>query len=199
MRLHSVIPALLLTFVFIGFSLYGQTELSDFPLGTTTMSYKIQTDELTDPQLLTLTVTGLPDGRYRIRMTAESTGTPDQLSLFGFLFGMTTVRSGGTNIDFTPIAALLSHREALSAGEDYILPGGGTFHAEKNTDIAGIPCLVGAYTDPDHPNTRITLAFSLEKPVFISPLIKVEEKRAGDWASTFVLQLTAYSFTPPEG
>ncbi len=197
MRSRIVAVILFAITVFVCFSLYGQNDLSDFPVGTTEMAYRIQTDELTDPQTLTLTVTGLPDGRYRIRMTAESTGTPDQLSLFGFLFGMTTVRSGGTDIDFGPISALLSHRTDLAAGEDYILPGGGTFHAEKSEDIAGIPCLIGTYIDPDHPDTRTTLAFSLEKPVFISPIIKVEEKKGGEWTTTFLLELTSY--TSPEG
>ena len=187
----------LIIMVFVGFSLYGQNELSDFPVGTTDMSYQIRTEQLPEPQTLDLTVTGLADGRYRVRMTAESVGTPDQLSLFGFLFGMTSVRSGGTDIDFGPISALLSHRTDLAAGEDYILPGGGTFHAEKEEKIAGIPCLIGSYTDPDHPNTRTTLAFSLKKPVFISPLIKVEENRDGKWTTTFLLELTSY--TCPEG
>lgn len=197
MRLRTVSVILFIITVFTCLHLYGQNDLSDFPVGTTDMTYRIQTDELTDPQTLALTVTGLSDGRYRIRMTAESTGTPDQLNLFGFLFGMTTVRSGGTDIDFGPISALLAHRTDLTVGEDYILPGGGTFHAEKNEDISGITCLIGTYTDPDHPDTRTTLAFSLEKPVFISPLIKVEEKKGGKWATTFLLELTSYS--SPEG
>ncbi len=187
----------LLITAFAGFSLYGQNDLSDFPLGTTEMSYRIQTEELPEPQTLDLIVTGLSDGRYRVRMTAESVGTPDQLSLFGFLFGMTTVRSGGTDIDFGPISALLSHRTDLAAGEDYILPGGGTFHAEKEEQIAGISCLIGSYTDPDHPNTRTTLAFSLKMPVFISPLIKVEEEKGEKWTTTFLLELTSYAC--PEG
>lgn len=174
---------------------YGQNELSDFPVGTTEMTYRITTADLPDPQTLELTVTGLPDGRYRVRMTAESTGTPDQLSLFGFMFGMTTVRSGGTDIDFGPISALLSHRDVLAVGEDYVLPGGGSFHATAEQDIAGIPCLIGTYTDPDHPNTRTTLAFSREKPVFIAPLIKVEERHGSGWEVTFLLELTSYSVT----
>ncbi len=197
MRFKIAALILLMIMAFAGFSLYGQNDLSDFPVGTTDMSYRIQTEELPEPQTLDLIVTGLSDGRYRVRMIAESIGTPDQMSLFGFLFGMTTVRSGGTDINFGPISALLSHRTDLAAGEDYILPGGGTFHAEKEEKIAGIPCLLGTYTDPDHPDTMTTLAFSLEKPVFISPLIKVEEKKEGKWTTTFLLELTSY--TCPEG
>ena len=176
----------------------AQTALTDFPAGTTTMAYRITTDKLTTPQTLILEVTGLGNDRYHIKMTTEATGTPDELGVFGFLFGATSVASGMANVDFGPISALLAHRADLTAGEDYILPGGGTFHAEKDENIGGIPCLSGVYTDPAHPNTRTTLAFSLQKPVFVSPLIKVEEKRAGDWITTFILELTAYTFTPAE-
>ncbi len=197
MRMRSLVFLLILAVVAYG--AYAQTKLTDFPAGTTTMAYRITTDKLTTPQTLTLTVTGLPEGRYQIKMTTEATGTPDELGVFGFLFGATSVASGMANVDFGPISALLAHRSDLTPNEDYILPGGGTFHAGSKVTIAGISCLSGVYIDPTNPDTRTALAFSLVKPVFVSPLIKVEEKQSGKWVTTFLLELTAYSFTSTAG
>jgi hypothetical protein len=171
----------------------AQSDLSQFPLGTTEMGYRITSDKLTEPEILSITVTGLPDGRYRVRMTTEATGTPGELGLFGFLLGMTTVRSGIADIDLSPLAALFPHRGDLVPGEDYILPGQGTFHASEIRPIAGVPCLVGTYTDPDHPHTRTTIAFSLEKPLLISPLIRVERIKGEDREVILSLELISYS------
>ena len=194
--MHRIGLMFLIVMLVIAGGTYAQTALTDFPVGTTTMAYRITTDKLTTPQTLILEVTGLGNGRYHLKMITEATGTPDELGVFGFLFGATSVSSGMANVDFGPISALLAHRADLTAGEDYILPGGGTFHAGKDENIGGIPCLSGVYTDPAHPNTHTTLAFSLQKPVFVSPLIKVEEKHADTWLTTFLLELTAYTFTP---
>ena len=172
----------------------AQSELAEFPVGTTEMSYRIVSEGLTEPQLLTLTITGLPDGRYRVRLTTEATGTPDQLGLFGFLLGTTSVQAGMGDVDFSALAALLPHRQDLALGEDYILPDGGTFHAEERKAIAGVECLLGTYTTPQHPGTRIILAFSLNQPVLIAPLIRVERRAGSDWKTSFELELTGYSF-----
>ncbi len=193
MRVKSITVFLVLMLIACG--AYAQTKLSDFPIGTTTMAYKIATNKLTTPQTLALTVTGLADGRYRIKMTTEATGTPDELGTFGFLFGAARVESGMGNVGFGPISALLPHLDDLTVGEDYVLPGGGSFHVVADQEIAGVPCLSGVYTDPDHPDTRTTLAFSRSTPVFVSPLIKVEEKHSGKWVTTFLLKLTFYSVT----
>lgn len=197
MRIKSIIVFLGLMLIVCG--AYAQSTLTNFPVGTTTMAYQIITDRLTAPQMLTLTVTGLTGGRYRIKMTTEATGTPDELGAFGFLFGATSMTSGMGNVNFGPISALLPHLDDLTVGEDYVLSGGGIFHVVADQEVAGIPCLSGVYTDPDHPDTRTTLALSLSKPVFVSPLIKVEEKHSGEWSTTFLLELTAYSFTSTEG
>ncbi len=182
----------LLTAIWASLAL-AQSDLSEFPLGTTEMGYRITSDKLPEPQTLTLTVTGLPDGRYRVRMTTEATGTPEQLGLFGLLLGMTSLKSGIADVDLSPLAALFPHRDDLVPGEDYILPGRGTFHASEVRSIAGIPCLVGTYTDPDHPHTRTTIAFSLRMPLLVSPLIRVERIEGGERKVILSLELVSYS------
>lgn len=199
MKHQRTLIALLSAVMMLTLGLYGQNELADFPRGTTSMVYEMRTEEVAAPQYLSLTVTGLEDGRYQLRMTAESTGTPEELSLFGFLFGMTTFRSGRSDVSIDPLAALIARREHLAEGEEYLLPGGGTFATTAVVEIASVRCLQGTYTSPDEPDTRMTLAFSLSEPVFISPLVHVEKKQEGVWVMTFSLELTKYTFTPPGG
>ncbi len=177
----------------------GQSEVKDFPVGTTTMTYEIRTEEVAAPQALTLIVIGTSDGRYTVRMTAEATGAPDEIGIFGFLFGMTEMTTGGSNVTFSPLSALIGHRDRLAAGEEYRLEGGASFTGTQAVTIASLPCLEGTYTNPKQPDVRITVAFSLASPVFISPLIREEELRSGQWVETFSLKLVQYAFTPAQG
>jgi len=61
--------------------------------------------------------------------------------------------------------------------------------------VAGVWCLQGVLVDPDNPETRTTVAFALSNPVYISPLIRVEELRSGQWVEVFSLELVEYTVT----
>jgi len=51
--------------------------------------------------------------------------------------------------------------------------------------------------EEDDPNERLTIAFALTHPVYISPRILAEELRDGVWVETFRLELIEY--TAPDG
>ena len=185
----------------IGFGAVGQSDLDVFPTGTTKMVYNITSEEMSEPQILELVVTAYGDDRYTIRMLTEQTGAEDELATgFGFIFGATAVSSGaGHDVSYSSLQALMDQRSRLQEGQDYLLPGGGLFTDIVGVTISGVWCLQGTFSDPDEPGTRMTVAFALTHPVYISPLIRAEELQDGEWVETFVIELVEYTVTEGEG
>ena len=179
----------------------AQSDLDVFPLGTTTMRYTVTSEDTSEPQILELVVTSYGDDRYTVRMVTEQTGNEDELATgFGFMFGAASVSSGGGHdADMSSLTALMDQRERLEEGQDYLLPGGGLFKSIVGVTIADIWCLQGSYIDEDDENVRMTVAFALTNPVYISPLIRAEELRDGEWIETFALELVEYTVVEGEG
>ncbi|MEW5825727.1 MAG: hypothetical protein AB1778_02765 [Candidatus Bipolaricaulota bacterium] len=172
----------------------GQADLNAFPTGVTRMVYSIRTEDVEQPQPLELTVTAHGDGTYTVRMVTEGTGTEDELEAFGFIFGATRVSSGsGDDVSYSSLQALMDQRSRLQEGQEYLLPGGGSFVEITGVTVAGVWSLQGVLIDPDSPETRTTVAFALSHPVYISPLIRVEEERDGQWVPVFSLELVEYT------
>lgn len=174
---------------------FGQADLSVFPVGTTKMVYQMRTEDMRRSMPLEFTVTVHGDGTYTVRMVTEGTGTEDELGSFGFIGGMTSVSSSGHDVSYTSLEALMDQRSRLQEGQEYLLPGGGSFASITGATIAGVWCLQGTLVDPDQTDTRTTVAFALSKPVYISPLIRVEELRDGQWVEVFSLELVEYTVT----
>ena len=184
-----------------GIGAFAQSDLTVFPLGTTTMRYTVTSEDTSEPQILELAVTAYGDDRYTVRMVTEQTGNEDELATgFGFMFGAASVSSGGGHdADMSSLTALMDQRERLEEGQDYLLPGGGLFENIEGVTIAGIWCLEGSYIDEDDENIRMTVAFALTNPVYISPRIRAEELRDGEWVVTFALELIEYTVVEGEG
>lgn len=183
-----------------GVSAYAQSDLDAFPIGTTQMVYQITTEEMDSPQSLGFTLVSRGNDDYTISMNMEASGTADQLAGFGFLFtGAQMSYGGGESVSYSSLQALMEQRSHLQAGNDYILPGGGSFKDITLVEIAGVQCLQGAFIDPSNTDTRMTMAFSISDPVYMFPLVHVEELRDGQWVTKLEMKLTTYSFTPPEG
>jgi hypothetical protein len=184
-----------------GIGAFAQSDLDVFPLGTTTMRYTVTSEDTSEPQILELVVTSHGDDRYTVRMVTEQTGNEDELATgFGFMFGAASVSSGGGHdADMSSLTALMDQRDRLQEGQDYLLPGGGLFENIEGVTIADIWCLEGSYIDEDDENIRMTVAFALTNPVYISPRIRAEEFRDGEWVETFSLELIEYTVVEGEG
>jgi len=181
-------------------SSYAQSDLDAFPIGTTEMVYRIATDEMDTPQSLGFTLVSRGSDDYTLSMSIEASGTADQLAGFGFLFtGAQMSYAGGENVSYSPLQALMEQRSHLQAGNDYILPGGGSFKDITLVEIAGVQCLQGSFVDPSNTDTRTTMAFSISDPVYMFPFVRVEELSDGQWVTKLQMELTIYTFTPPEG
>ncbi len=175
-------------------SALAQADLDAFPTGTTKMVYNIRTEDVAQPQPLELSVTAHADGTFTVRMVTEGTGTKDELEAFGFIFGATRVSAGsGQDVSYSSLQALMDQRSRLEEGQEYLLPGGGSFTNITGGTVAGVWCLQGSLVDPNEPDTRTTVAFALSNPVYISPLIRVEELRNGQWIEVFSLELVEYT------
>jgi len=173
---------------------FAQADLDTFPIGTTRMVYNIRTEDMGQAQALELSVTAFAGGTFTVRMVTEGTGTKDEMEAFGFIFGATHVSSGsGQNVSYSSLQALMDQRSRLQEGQAYLLPGGGSFTNIVGATLAGVWCLQGSLIDPDAPDTRTTVAFALSHPVYISPLIRVEELRSGQWVEVFSLELVEYT------
>jgi hypothetical protein len=185
----------------LGFAAVAQSDLSVFPAGSTKMVYQVTSEDMSDAQTLELTVTVHEDDTYTVRMVTEQTGTADELATgFGFIFGAAHVSSGaGEDVSYSSLQALMDQRSRLQEGQDYLLPGGGSFVDITGATIAGVWCLEGTLVDSNDPNSRMTVAFALSQPVYISPRILVEEQRNGQWVETFRLELVEYTTTGSEG
>ena len=184
-----------------GIGALAQSDMDVFPLGTTTMLYNVSSEDTSEPQTLELAVTSYGDDRYTVRMVTEQTGNEDELATgFGFIFGTANVSSGGGHdADFSSLTALMDQRDRLEEGQDYLLPGGGMFTEIVGVTIAGVWCLEGTFLDADDENIRMTVAFALTNPVYISPLIRAEELRDGEWVETFSIELIEYTVVEGEG
>ena len=185
----------------LGIGAVAQSDIDVFPLGTTTMIYNVTSEDMTGTQTLELVVTSYGDDSYTVRMVTEQTGNEDELATgFGFMFGAASVSSGGGHdADYSSLTALMDQRDRLQEGQDYLLPGGGSFENIIGVTIAGVWCLQGSYVDADDENVRMTVAFALTNPVYISPLIRAEELRDGEWIETFALELVEYTVVEGEG
>lgn len=178
-----------------GLGALGQAKLEAFPAGTTTMTFTVVTEDLPKPQKLELQVIVHTDGTFTVRMVAEATGTGTQLAGFGFLFGGASLAYGsGGDVSLSPLQMLVDQRSRLQAGEEYLLPGGGTFTNVTVVDIAGVRCVEGVYVDPKSRDTRMTVAFGVSKPVYTMPRVRVERLRGGSWQTVFLMELVAYTF-----
>ncbi|MGB2983515.1 MAG: hypothetical protein WBC63_06610 [Candidatus Bipolaricaulia bacterium] len=192
--------ALVTALLAAGVIAYGQSDLEAFPIGTTKMVYSVTVEDLSEPQILELIVTAHEDGRYTVRMVTEQTGDEDELATgFGFIFGAATVSSGGGHdVSYSSLQALMDQRSRLQEGAEYQLPSG-VFTDIVGVTIAGVWCLEGTLLDEDDPAVRMTVAFALTNPVYISPRIRAEELRAGEWVETFALELIEYTVTEGGG
>jgi hypothetical protein len=200
-RIVRLMVGLMVLSVGLGIVGFAQSDLDAFPLGTTKMVYNVTSEDMTEPQILELVVTAHDDGRYTVRMMTEQTGDEDELATgFGFMFGAATVSSGGGHdVSYTSLQALMDQRSRLQEGQDYLLPAGGMFTNIIGVTIADVWCLEGTFSDPDEPETRMTVAFALTNPVYISPRIRAEELRDGEWVETFALELVEYTVTEGGG
>jgi len=200
-RIARLMVGLMVLSVGLGIVGFAQSDLDAFPLGTTKMVYNVTSEDMMEPQILELVVTAHEDGRYTVRMMTEQTGDEDELATgFGFMFGAATVSSGaGHDVSYTSLQALMDQRSRLQEGQDYLLPAGGMFTNIIGVTIADVWCLEGTFSDPDEPETRMTVAFALTNPVYISPRIRAEELRDGEWVETFALELVEYTVTEGGG
>jgi hypothetical protein len=192
MKKLSCAAALLAVAVFAG-AAFAQSDVEDFPVGTTRMAYEIRTEHVSSPESLVLIVTGYPDGQYKVEMSAEAVGKPDELDVFGYLFGTTRMTTGGSSVAFDPLSALIERRDRLAPGEEYLLEGGSSFSGTELVTIATLPCIRGTYTTTKDEKLRMTIAFSLLRPVFTSPYVRVEELRDGVWVETLRMELVEYT------
>jgi hypothetical protein len=199
LKRYGILGTFLLSLILSGAVCIAQSEVKDFPTGTTTMVYELKTEDVAAPETITLTVVGYGDGRYRLQMSMDAVGTADELGVFGFLFGMTQTATGGSSVSFDPLSALIENPQRLAAGDEYQLAGGATFTGTTMVTIATLPCLQGSYVNPKQPDVRITVALSLLRPVFISPYIREEELRDGQWVETFSLKLSEYTVSQAQG
>jgi len=178
--------AFMLVFVWGGLAL-AQSTLTDFPLGITSMTWTTRGTGSAPPQELTLRVEGKPDNLYRIELLVAAEGTATDLGTLGFLGSALFVQASGAMIDLSALQVLIRRRDTLKVGEQYALPGG-TFHAQAQTDISGVACLVGEYQAVDRPNTVTEIGFALTDPVYFLPLMRVWD----GGKVTFEMVLTAY-------
>ena len=200
MTSSRILAVLLFALVTLSLVVCAQNDLDGFPLGMTKMVYHVTVEDMSEPQILELVVTSHGEGRYTVRMVTEQTGDEDELATgFGFIFGATRVSSGGGHdVSYTSLQALLDQRSRLQEGAEYQLPGG-VFTDIAGVTIAGIWCLEGTLLDEDDPDARMTVAFALTDPVYISPRIRAEELRGGEWVETFSLELIEYTVTEGSG
>jgi hypothetical protein len=185
----------------VGIGAFAQADLDAFPLGTTKMVYHITSEDISEPQILELVVTAYGDDRYTIRMLTEQTGAEDELATgFGFIFGAARVSSGGGHdVSYSWLQDVMEQKDRLQEGQNFLLRDGGTFTDIVSVEIAGVWCFEGVVIDPDESDVRMTVAFALTNPVYISPRIRAEELRDGAWVETFVLELVEYTVTESSG
>ncbi|MBC7098591.1 hypothetical protein H5T52_05675 [Candidatus Bipolaricaulota bacterium] len=154
---------------------WAQAELADFPEGITTMTWRLKGKDLPAAQSLSLAVEGLPEGRYRVRLSVEAEGFPDELGMLGFLGSAFYIQSAGAGLDLGALMTLIRRRELLKVGEEYALPGGILFRALEKIRVAGVDCLLGQYTQAGSEGSRVELGLALSDPVYLVPWLRVYE------------------------
>jgi len=167
---------------------WAQAELSEFPVGITTMTWTLRGKGLPAAQTLSLAVEGLPEGRYRVRLSVEAEGLPGELGVLGFLGSAVYIQAAGANLDLSALMTLIRRRQLLKVGEEYALPGG-MFRVKEKTDIAGVSCLVGVYTQADAPSSPVELGLALSDPVYFLPLLRAYDEEE----IVFEMVLTEYT------
>lgn len=166
----------------------AQGSLEDFPLGPTSMTWRILSRDLSSPQELTLRVEASPAGQYRIELTLAAAGTAAELGTLGFLGSALFVQASGAQVDLSSLLVLSRRRESLQVGQSYVVPGG-TFLVREQTTIAGVLSLLGEFRPADRTSAVIEIGFALSDPVYFLPLMRVRE----DATVTFEMVLVAYS------
>ncbi len=192
--------AVLIGMIVFGAGAVAQADLDAFPDGTTTMVYHVNSEDMSEPQILELVVTNYGEGRYTLRMTTEQTGDEDELATgFGFIFGATRVSSGGGHdVSYSSLEALMDQRNRLQEGAEYQLPSG-VFTDIVGVTIADVWCLEGTLLDENEADSRMVVAFALSNPVYISPRIRAEEYRDSEWVEVFALELVEYTVEESRG
>ena len=133
-------------------------------------------------------------------MFVEASGSKSQLSTFGFFFGGASLLYGSEgNVGSSSLQTVMGQRSRLEEGQEYLLPGGGTFGDIVSVEIAGVRCLQGSFTDPAEEDTRIRVAFGLSHPVYMFPRMIIEQLCDEEWTETLKMELSQYTFTAPEG
>ncbi|MGC9530578.1 MAG: hypothetical protein ACP5G2_08255 [Candidatus Bipolaricaulaceae bacterium] len=166
----------------------GQSDLTEFPPGTTVMAWSLQGQDVPREQMLRLAVESRATGEFRVELAVEAVGTPEELGALGFLGSAFYLQSAGTDLDLAIFLSLFRRREVLEVGEVYQV-GGGQFHVERTAEIAEITCLVGSYRSPARPGAEVGLGIALSDPVYFPPLLRLTE----DGRVTFHMQLVEYS------
>jgi hypothetical protein len=189
----------------IGVACHAQVALEAFPLGTTQMTYRIEidTENPEERELMTveLSVTSHGDDLYTVEIASRQTATKDEFGAeaIGMIFGATSVTlEDDDGVDYSPLQALIAQRDKLQEGQSYMLPSGTEFTEIVGVTVAGVFCLEGSYIDPNNANRRVAVAFALSQPTFIAPRLREQELRDGVWVTTFILELTDYSFIEEE-
>lgn len=195
MKINRVLMAVITSVLVFAVCLYGHDELRDFPVGRTHMVYQLRSVEEAEAQFQIITVTGLADGSYRLRLTLEAVGSADELSLAYLMAGTWVGYVGGAMMG---LDALIARRQHLTVGEEYRLPGGVRFAITAMVEIAGIRALQGVFTDPASPGMRTIIALAMDDPVLLLPLVRVEQEEEGGWLVIYSIELTEYTFTLPE-
>lgn len=164
---------------------WAQAEVAEFPQGVTEMVWSLR--GLGPAQELRLVVEGLGEGKYRVTLTLAMEGAGTELSAFGFLGAPLWIQAAGSQVDLSVLRVIVNRRTALAVGEHYALPGGEFFVREKK-EIAGVVCLVGEFRPAEQKNIVIELGMSLTAPVYLFPLLRVQE----GGRVTFEMVLTEY-------
>jgi len=63
------------------------------------------------------------------------------------------------------------------------------FRVKEKTDIAGVSCLVGVYTQADAPSSPVELGLALSDPVYFLPLLRAYDEEE----VVFEMVLTEYT------
>jgi len=197
--------AVMLVIAGVALTGYTQTAWEAFPLGTTRMVYRIESNESPEDierMAVELCITSHGDEHYTLEVSTRQTGTVNQLGAeaIGLILGATSVSLGDADdVDYSPLMALIAQRDKLREGQNYMLPNGTEFTEIMGVTIAGVFCLEGSYLDPTDSTRRMAVAFALSHPTFVAPRLREQELQNGEWMTTFLLELTDYSFTELEG
>lgn len=162
---------------------------SSYPGGYLLMSYSITVEGKEYSYTIELQPT---DGVYRVRTELSGPATLEELSGAPFLFVWNPVLWLGESW-WLPYYYMLFIYGPVSLGRTYVLPGGLSFAAEEEVEIAGIRAVKGTITAPDKPDERVILALSPDPAVPYPVLVRQERKGpGGGWEATYEMVLVGY-------